>query len=93
MSDLTWRNGRVTTASELAADPATAAMTEEDCVLFDDGDGAVCSWRILANIKAEYGVTDEDPNAALEKVSAKMARPKPSADELQAIIDVLLGGE
>ena len=92
-SDITWRDGAVTSAAELAKNPVTEALTTDDCVLFDNGAGVVYSWRRLADLKAEYGVTEEDPEAALEAVKTAMAKPKPTVEELQAIIDALLGGE
>lgn len=92
-SDITWRGGTATTAAELAANPVTKALTTDDCVLFDNGDGVVYSWRRLADLKAEYGVAEEDPEAALDSVKAAMAKPKPTVDVLQSVIDALLGGE
>lgn len=83
----------MTTAAELAANPVTKALTTDNCVLFDNGEGVVYSWRRLDDLKAEYGVTEEDPDAALEAVKTAMEKPKPTVEELQAIIDALLGGE
>ena len=93
VSDITWRDGNVSTATDLAANPVYADLTMVDCVLLDNGEGVVYSWRRLADLKAEYGVTEEDPDAALEAVKVAMEKPKPTVEELQAIIDALLGGE
>ena len=92
VSDIKWQN-RTTTAEELAADPVHADLTKVDCVLFDNGEGMVYSWRRLADLKAQYGVIEEDSEAALELVKAAMAKPKPTAEGVQAILDALLGGE
>lgn len=92
-SDITWRDGAVTTAAELAANPVTKALTTDDCVLFDNGEGVAYSWRRLDDLKAQYGVVEENPEAALTLVEKAMSKPKPTVDELQAVIDALLGGE
>ena len=75
------------TAKQIAADPNLKAMSTHEVVLLTDGVDITYDFRWLDDLKSQYGITEEDPQTALDLVIEAMNQPRPTVDTLEERAD------
>lgn len=79
------------TAEEIAADPDLCSMMDEEIILITDGAEITYDYRRLEDWKQAYGVTETDPQKALDECIAIRNRPELSKDDLVSILSAVTG--
>lgn len=98
-SSLVLPNGETWTVEDFAKSSFYKPLATVDCVVDVDG-GVLTSFSTLAGMKAQWGVTTEDPEQALAEIQQKRAEAEQQAQEeaatvadLQAQMNALCGIE
>lgn len=66
-SPIKWHFGEPEwTVEQIKNDPSKKFMLDQEVVLFVDDEGLAIKWTLLEMWKAQYSVTEDDPEKALE---------------------------
>lgn len=81
-SEINWVHRGILNAYEMDQDPQYEKLMSEPCVLFDNGNGEVYSYRTLKSLMGQYGVKDTgDRNKNYAQLIYAMNPNMPSVDE------------
>lgn len=88
-SSIDWVYRGTMTKSQMAKDTELKPLTEEECVLYDNGDGKVYSFNRLEVLKGIWAVTEDNPVLALNAIIDKMNEvPLTTEDNTEALAEV-----
>lgn len=97
---LTFPSGKTMTPDEMASSDIYTALGRLDCAIITLSDGVTYEYRLLGELKNEYGVENDDPVSAVEEVNEVIKRQENERDdqyvsiqEIQAQMDALCGIE
>ncbi len=88
-SDIKFPNGKVMTAEEVKATGRYDNLFSGDVVMTLTENGTMTSYQFLSSMKDAYGVTEADPEKALELVIEAEAAAKAKQNEEMATIESL----
>ena len=88
-SDIKFPNGKVMTAEEVKATGRYGNLFSGDVVMTLTENGTMTSYQFLSSMKDAYGVTEADPEKALELVIEAEALAKAKQNEEMATIESL----
>lgn len=95
---LTLPSGKTMSPQELADNEIYSALGTIDCAIVVLSDGVTYEWKRLGELKEEYGVSNDDPEAAVNEVNEKIRQAEEedkellsSVQEIQMQVDALAG--
>lgn len=86
-SPINWVFRGEETPEQMQADPKTAILFSEPCVLYDNGVGGVYSFKPLSTLAARYGIEYDTPEEGFERLQEAMNPPASGMQDDIAIIN------